>query len=76
MLFGPRACERPTWWSRSDARLASRVISTLFTSATDLLTALAKAENDGQLADKLTSYAKPKLLVIDELGYPPWLPEA
>jgi DNA replication protein DnaC len=46
--------------------------SVLFTSATALITALAKAEADGQLAERLTFYSKPKLLVIDELGYLPF----
>jgi DNA replication protein DnaC len=44
----------------------------LFTSATALLAALAKAETEGQLAEKLLFYTKPKLLVIDELGYLPF----
>ena len=44
----------------------------LFTSATALLAALAKAETEGQLADRLLFYSKPKLLVIDELGYLPF----
>jgi DNA replication protein DnaC len=46
--------------------------SVLFTSATALLAALARAESEGQLSDKLGFYAKPKLLVIDELGYLPF----
>jgi DNA replication protein DnaC len=46
--------------------------SVLFVTATALLGALAKAEADGQLGDKLGFYAKPKLLVIDELGYLPF----
>ncbi|MNK97449.1 transposase/IS protein [compost metagenome] len=46
--------------------------TTLFTTATALITALAKAEAEGQLADKLAFYAKPKLLIIDELGYLPF----
>ena len=46
--------------------------SVLFTSATGLLASLAKAETDGQLADRLMFYAKPKLLIIDELGYLPF----
>jgi DNA replication protein DnaC len=44
----------------------------LFTSATALIAALAKAEGEGQLADRLMFYAKPKLLIIDELGYLPF----
>jgi len=46
--------------------------SVLFVSATTLITTLAKSEADGALADKLTFYAKPKLLIIDELGYLPF----
>jgi DNA replication protein DnaC len=46
--------------------------SVLFTSATALIAALAKAETDGQLAERLTFYSKPKLLLIDELGYLPF----
>jgi hypothetical protein len=37
----------------------------LFTSATALLGALAKAETEGQLADHLLFYSKPKVLIID-----------
>jgi DNA replication protein DnaC len=44
----------------------------LFTTATALLTSLAHAESEGQLADKLLYYSKPKLLVVDELGYLPF----
>ena len=46
--------------------------SVLFVSATTLLAALAKAESEGQLKDKLNFFAKPKLLVLDELGYLPF----
>src|SRR6185503_13976773 len=46
--------------------------SVLFVGATPLLAALAKAESDGQLADKIGFFCKPKLLVVDELGYLPF----
>jgi DNA replication protein DnaC len=46
--------------------------SVLCTSATALLAALAKADIDGQLTERLTYYTKPKLLIIDELGYLPF----
>jgi DNA replication protein DnaC len=46
--------------------------SVLFVSATTLIATLAKAESEGQLRDKLNFFAKPKLLVIDELGYLPF----
>jgi len=44
----------------------------LFTSATALLGALSKAETEGQLAERLAFFAKPKLLVVDELGHLPF----
>jgi DNA replication protein DnaC len=46
--------------------------SALFVSATTLLAALARAEAEGQLDAKLGYFAKPKLLIIDELGYLPF----
>ncbi len=44
----------------------------LFVPATALLTTLAKAHAEGRLEEKLGFYAKPKLLIIDELGYLPF----
>jgi DNA replication protein DnaC len=41
-----------------------------------LITVLAKAHADGKLDEKLAYYAKPKLLIIDELGYLPLEPNA
>jgi DNA replication protein DnaC len=46
--------------------------SVLFVTATTLIGALAKAQTEGKLAEQLTFYAKPKLLVVDELGYLPF----
>lgn len=46
--------------------------STLFTTTTALLANLAKAEVENQLAEKLRFYTKPKLLIVDELGYLPF----
>jgi len=43
----------------------------LFVTAAALLGAVARAASDSQLNDKLAFFAKPKLLVIDELGYLP-----
>ena len=48
----------------------------LFTPATTLVAQLAKAQADGRLDERLTHYAKPKLLIIDELGYLPFEPDA
>lgn len=46
--------------------------SVLFTSATPLISALARAETEGHLDERIGFYAKPKLLIIDELGYLPF----
>lgn len=43
--------------------------SVLFTTATELVDAFAKAERSGQPAEELTFYRKPKLLTVEELGY-------
>jgi len=48
----------------------------LFTPATTLVAQLAKAHAEGRLEERLTHYAKPKLLIIDELGYLPFEPDA
>lgn len=48
----------------------------LFIQATTLVAALAKAHADGRLEDKLAQLAKPKLLIVDELGYLPFEPNA
>lgn len=53
-----------------------RGYSTLFTPATELVTVLSRAHSEGRLEDKLRHYCKPKLLVIDELGYLPLEPNA
>ena len=50
--------------------------SVLFTPAMALITALVKGHAEGRLEDKLIRYAKPKLLIIDELGYLPLEPQA
>jgi DNA replication protein DnaC len=45
--------------------------SVLFITATALLAALSKAHAEGHFGDQLTFFAKPKLLIVDELGYLP-----
>jgi DNA replication protein DnaC len=48
----------------------------LFTPATALVTSLAKAHSEGRLEERLAHWSKPKLLIIDELGYLPFEPNA
>jgi DNA replication protein DnaC len=48
----------------------------LFVTAPALVAALSKAHGDGRLEEKLSFLAKPKLLIVDELGYLPFDPNA
>jgi DNA replication protein DnaC len=50
--------------------------SVLFATATTLMTSLAKAHLDDRLEERLSHFAKPKLLIVDELGYLPFEPNA
>jgi DNA replication protein DnaC len=53
-----------------------RGYSVLYTSAIALIGALARGQAEGRLDERLGYYAKPKLLIIDELGYLPLDPSA
>ena len=48
----------------------------LFTGAMALVANLAKAQVEGRLEERLAHFAKPKLLIVDELGYLPLEPNA
>ena len=50
--------------------------SVLFVAAPALVAILAKAHASGRLEEKLGFFAKPKLLIVDELGYLPFDPNA
>jgi DNA replication protein DnaC len=45
--------------------------SVLFTTAVDIINTLAAAQSAGQLKREISRYLKPRLLIIDELGYLP-----
>ena len=47
-----------------------------FTTAVSLVAGLAKAHAQGRLEEKLSGLSKPKLLIVDELGYLPLEPDA
>ncbi len=50
--------------------------SVSFISASTLLMQLCKSHLEGKLDEKLVQFSKPKLLIIDELGYLPFDPKA
>jgi DNA replication protein DnaC len=45
--------------------------SVLFSSAIDVINTLAAAKSTGRLKQEIKKYAKPALLILDELGYRP-----
>jgi DNA replication protein DnaC len=50
--------------------------SVLFVPATALVAQLAKAHVEGRLEERLAHFSKPRLLIVDELGYLPFEPDA
>src|SRR5262249_49554774 len=48
----------------------------LFVPAPTLVAQLAKAHSEDRLEDRLTHFGKPRLLIVDELGYLPFEPNA
>jgi DNA replication protein DnaC len=50
--------------------------SVQFVAATTVVAQLAKGHGEGRLEERLAQFAKPKLLIIDELGYLPFEPDA
>jgi DNA replication protein DnaC len=50
--------------------------SVFFISAATLVMQLCKSHLEGRLEEKITQFSKPKLLIIDELGYLPFDPKA
>jgi DNA replication protein DnaC len=48
----------------------------LFTTAQALVAALVRAHGENRLEERLAFLAKPRLLIVDELGYLPFDPNA
>lgn len=74
LLLGPPGVGK----THLDVALGREVIhrgyTTLFTSATSLVTALTKAHHDGRLKERLSHFAKPKLLIATSSATCRWKP--
>jgi DNA replication protein DnaC len=72
LIFGPPGVGKTHLAVGLGRKVVEQGHTARFTTATALLATLGKAESEGHLADKLTEYLKPRLLIIDELGYLPF----
>jgi DNA replication protein DnaC len=72
LLFGPPGVGKTHLAVGLGRAVVESGHSVPFTTATSLITSLAKAHGDGSLDKQLTILSRPKLLIVDELGYLPF----
>jgi DNA replication protein DnaC len=68
LMFGPPGVGKSHLAIGLGRKVVEQGHTVRFTTATALLANLGKAESEGDLADKLTEYSKPRLLIVDEKG--------
>jgi DNA replication protein DnaC len=72
LLLGPPGVGKTHLAIGLGRKAVERGASGLFVPALGLVAQMMRAENEGRLEERLSHLAKPKLLIIDELGYLPF----
>jgi DNA replication protein DnaC len=76
VLLGPPGVGKTHLEVALGREAVARGYTVQFTTAMELLGSLVKGQQQGTLEVRLAQYSKPKLLIIDELGYLPLEPQA
>jgi len=76
VLLGPPGVGKTHLEVALGREAVARGYTVQFTTAMELLGSLVKGQQQGTLEARLAQYSKPKLLIIDELGYLPLEPAA
>jgi DNA replication protein DnaC len=71
LLLGPPGVGKTHLSVALGLAACSQGYRTFFTTAASLLTTLVKAQHENRLEERLKLLCQPKLLIIDEIGYPP-----